>query len=772
MTPQDGSSNGNARTQAREATVVAGVDPKTQMLFERMSEQAGTKNPIAIQADINGGITMPRKEPHHRTAFIDEAGGAQMVEMLDEQPVKQEAARTSPGVFSRIAQLYKRMDEPLKTLLDEAVALGREAAGIPEETIMIYLRESSAGAQAADQAGDGFSVVSLKSGDAEIDKITPELMAELRIADSDASGKITQLIVKTDPNDGGRTLTPTIEGSPPEVLTKMLNVEFARRGLGGFELAESCHVNNGKHHGGLVVLTRSGTKLTAEKAQILQGLSDIIGELIGLKNEREETKAKLDEQKIMLGDAERIIESKREIPPDVLEKMNGDQAAASIYRLLQATGEIMNGEIGALSTFSTVQNKTDVQLISDMVIGEDGKRAKDIAPVSIYSRGVLPTLTRVAMQENEAICISSGKSSVVFTVDMETGEFVRFGAVDGGNPWKSGEGAAQTETAAISYAIKNKKGQVRVFSFPIFKEVQVTEKTSVRAVGKTQKEKEFLEAMQILVEEERAFGAKDLRRIRLACAQMADEITLQVQAGKSLKDGLTGAYNRVYFMEEMLREVRKARRSDGEYPFAVLLADVDNFKKVNDTYGHGMGDVVLKTVADIIRSVTRSTDVPCRYGGEEFTVLLEGNTARGVDAEIVKSIAEEIRREVEAHVFKTSNGEKFSVTLSIGATVTAVERDDARGSDEEILASVIEIADNAECVAKGNGRGVEIASKYGAVGFDDGQPAKNRTFFCNCATGRMEKVTLTKVRGFVKSQHKEEEKSVGRKRATAVKNRA
>lgn len=89
---------------------------------------------------------------------------------------------------------------------------------------------------------------------------------------------------------------------------------------------------------------------------------------------------------------------------------------------------------------------------------------------------------------------------------------------------------------------------------------------------------------------------------------------------QAIRDGLTGLFNRRYFEETLLNELSRAQRKN--YPVAVLLIDIDYFKKINDSFGHACGDCVLRALAKLFHNSIRSSDVACRYGGEEFVLAL------------------------------------------------------------------------------------------------------------------------------------------------------
>jgi len=151
----------------------------------------------------------------------------------------------------------------------------------------------------------------------------------------------------------------------------------------------------------------------------------------------------------------------------------------------------------------------------------------------------------------------------------------------------------------------------------------------------------------------------------------------------SITDNLTGLFNHRFFHDRLTYEFMRARRY--HQPLGCIMIDADYFKTVNDTYGHLVGDEVLRGIADLIRSATRAVDVAARYGGEEFAVLLPNTDLAGA-AKCAKHIWEAIGgAEIE-----TSHG-KIRITVSLG--VSALEPDIAtedelhRRADEALLAA-------------------------------------------------------------------------------------
>ena len=158
-------------------------------------------------------------------------------------------------------------------------------------------------------------------------------------------------------------------------------------------------------------------------------------------------------------------------------------------------------------------------------------------------------------------------------------------------------------------------------------------------------------------------------------------------------DGLTGLKNRRVFQERLGEMLRRAERVPGKV--TLILSDIDFFKKINDTYGHLIGDQVLRRVAQVVHASARTIDIAARYGGEEFAVLLDGTDLAGG-----KLFAERVRQEVQKLVLQSDKG-PFTCTLSLGV---ATFPDDA--SEGRLL---VECADQALYHAKRQGRNQSIA---------------------------------------------------------------
>lgn len=162
----------------------------------------------------------------------------------------------------------------------------------------------------------------------------------------------------------------------------------------------------------------------------------------------------------------------------------------------------------------------------------------------------------------------------------------------------------------------------------------------------------------------------------------------------AVTDQLTGLHNRRYMTGQLDSLVKRAGL--GGDPVSALLIDIDHFKKINDTFGHDVGDEVLREFALRLASNVRAIDLPCRYGGEEFVVIMPDTAL----ADALR-IAERIRNHVAGSPFKVAQGqEMLTVTISIGVSATAGESD----SPEALLKR----ADEGVYQAKASGRNAVV----------------------------------------------------------------
>jgi diguanylate cyclase (GGDEF)-like protein len=158
---------------------------------------------------------------------------------------------------------------------------------------------------------------------------------------------------------------------------------------------------------------------------------------------------------------------------------------------------------------------------------------------------------------------------------------------------------------------------------------------------------------------------------------------------QAVTDDLTGLANRRAFDETVTTEVERSRRFD--QPVALVMVDIDDFKLVNDRYGHLLGDEVLKRVADVLRASGREIDVPARYGGEELAMVLPGTDLQGA-----YNLAERIRRGIADLRIPVPGGGFLQVTASLGAAVRPGSADD--------VVELVRAADQALYDAKRSGK--------------------------------------------------------------------
>ncbi len=203
-----------------------------------------------------------------------------------------------------------------------------------------------------------------------------------------------------------------------------------------------------------------------------------------------------------------------------------------------------------------------------------------------------------------------------------------------------------------------------------------------------------------------------MSRTNVKLHSQIDEISqLQTRlAEQAVRDPLTGLYNRRYLDETLEREVARARREG--HPLSVVMLDVDHFKRLNDSYGHQAGDEVLKALGELLRDDTRAEDVACRYGGEEFLVLLPS-----MPLDKACERAERWRGKLEKHTFIFGNF-PLSVTASFGVSSYPHH---AKTPDD-----LTHAADTALYSAKHNGRNRVEVFEEAPIVFLTGSPSQTQ----------------------------------------------
>jgi diguanylate cyclase (GGDEF)-like protein len=189
-----------------------------------------------------------------------------------------------------------------------------------------------------------------------------------------------------------------------------------------------------------------------------------------------------------------------------------------------------------------------------------------------------------------------------------------------------------------------------------------------------------------------AFG----NQVRPALSALANQLAVALSNADSVRrleelattDGLTGCYNKRHFTEQLKSKLGAAERFGRK--LSLIIADIDHFKIVNDTYGHATGDVVIKELGAILVRLKRETDIVARFGGEEFCLLCEETDATGGI-----HLAERVRQELERTTFETELGQ-LKVTCSLGVATYPEQAKNREG--------LFEASDRALYKAKHEGR--------------------------------------------------------------------
>jgi two-component system, cell cycle response regulator len=189
------------------------------------------------------------------------------------------------------------------------------------------------------------------------------------------------------------------------------------------------------------------------------------------------------------------------------------------------------------------------------------------------------------------------------------------------------------------------------------------------------------------------FDMAELRaRVR---GSLRTKYLLDLLSRKAMIDGLTGLWNRGYMDQRLKAELSLIKRTG--LSFSCIMADVDHFKSINDTYGHAFGDDALIAVSRVFAENSRNEDIVCRYGGEEFVLLLPGIAIEGA-----MTFAERLRKTI-SQLTLVHSGQQVKLTCSFGVSTV--------GPTDIADASPVKLADQALYEAKRGGRNRVVAAE-------------------------------------------------------------
>ncbi len=204
--------------------------------------------------------------------------------------------------------------------------------------------------------------------------------------------------------------------------------------------------------------------------------------------------------------------------------------------------------------------------------------------------------------------------------------------------------------------------------------------------------KEHMGSLHLIAEKERfTISASEEEFLLSVAAQVSVALENRSLQFSTRVDPLTRLYNRGYMNDRLREEMLRSSRTN--HPFTLMLLDIDNFKKVNDTHGHPAGDEVLLGLSSLLKRSSRASDALCRYGGEEIALILVDTSLAGA-----KTFAENLRKTIEAENFSIPDGKTLKITASMGLA----EFPSQAGS----MAELVKHADLALYQAKRGGRNI------------------------------------------------------------------
>ena len=325
------------------------------------------------------------------------------------------------------------------------------------------------------------------------------------------------------------------------------------------------------------------------------------------------------------------------------------------------------------------------------------KQFTALVDVSAVLSSTLELITVLDIIMRESRVVTSAEASSLLLIDKKTDELVFYiaqgekGEAVKDIRLKMGQGiAGWVAESGESVLVKDAKKDNRFFKGADEKsKFQTRNLMAVPLKGK----REIIGVVEVLNKiGNKSFTKNDLRIFEAFAIQAGIAIENARLYEMAITDKMTKLFIKRYFNYRIDEEYTRARRY--KHPFGMIMVDIDHFKRYNDTYGHQVGDKVITHVASIIKKIVRSCDIPCRFGGEEFSVIAPETDAKGVYL-----LGERIRKGIEESIIHT-DAHEIKLTVSVGCSVYPIE-----GYNQELtVPQIIDMADFALYIGKNTGR--------------------------------------------------------------------
>jgi diguanylate cyclase (GGDEF)-like protein len=338
-----------------------------------------------------------------------------------------------------------------------------------------------------------------------------------------------------------------------------------------------------------------------------------------------------------------------------------DLAAPDVAVVVRQAGRTLNSTLG--EEFNNMSRQLARRL--DELSQERGRlresirRIGDTFAANLDRPALLDLALETAMDAVQAVC---GRLSVCSSPDEPLVEAVREGSLDGFEG-----GILEAERAALTAGGLGER---------------TTEQTSIVSVSLGPLEPDRrLHGVITVARRDRPFSDEDRELLRSLATQATlalENVELHMQVSRqAVTDELTGLANHGQFQEQLGAEMEQVRRY--EYPIGLIMLDIDDFKSINDTYGHQQGDLVLRQVAHVLRENSRDADSPARYGGEEMALILPYTDLEGSYA-----IAERVRAAIEGlRIPRSDHQGVLRITASVGVAAATDGRKESLVADAD-----------------------------------------------------------------------------------------